>query len=266
MTYIPTSVQLSVHSADKKPVNFPKGSVVLEVDTGKHFYVNDAMEWNEATPENGGGGGGPHESTTLEGKNPMVMMKLDKSGTAAQMQVLDKETGHLVANLEYLKSSQSLSLDLFDRITGAVRTSMELKHNGKAYIDGVRVVTAEYYTYDFAKLQGPKPVHDETWQDMLVLNTPERVPGVYELKWEILFTTNAVDKSAKFRYSIDDGANWAVLTRRVLTVGTEGSIDMWFPYEITTKRNINLKVQVAKGDISMDFTCLFGSIVAKRVK
>ena len=265
MTYIPTSTQLSVHSADKKPVNFPKGSILLEVDTGRHFYVNDAMEWNEATPENGGGGGS-HESSTLEGDNPTMFMKMNAAGSAAQMQVIDKDSGHMVANFEYLKSTQSLSLDLFDKTTGAIRTSLELKHNSSIYINGNRLIDTNFYTYDFTKIAGPLSVHDDTWQDMLILDTPVRPPGVYELKWEILFTTNAIDKTAKFRYSIDDGANWAVLTRMINTVGTEGSIDIWFPYEVSTAQEIKLKVQVAKGDISMDFTCVFGSIVAKRVK
>ena len=44
---------------------------------------------------------------------------------------------------------------------------------------------------------------------------------------------NTVSKSAKFRYSIDNGATWAVLTREVKDKTNENTIQIWFPYEIT---------------------------------
>ena len=122
------------------------------------------------------------------------------------------------------------------------------------------------FTYDYIKLPNQLVVAGVAWEDAMVLTTPSRVPGVYEIKWELLFTMNTVSKSAKFRYSIDDGATWSILTREIKDKTNENTIDIWFPHLISSAQEFKIKVQVAKEVAGSVMKCKYGSIVVKRVK
>jgi len=69
-------------------------------------------------------------------------MHVSAAGTAAQMEVIDDETGHLVATMEWYKAAQEFSFNLFDRTTGVVKAEFEIKPDGNAYIGGEKVMTA----------------------------------------------------------------------------------------------------------------------------
>ena len=54
----------------------------------------------------------PREAYELVGQNPNIKMKIETGGTAAVMEVVDLETGHLVATMEYDKFNSSFLLTL----------------------------------------------------------------------------------------------------------------------------------------------------------
>ena len=210
--------------------------------------------------------GAKHETYSLEGNNPTMKMIIEAAGHAAQMQVVDKASGHMAATMEYLKATKEFLFTLFDSASGTAKATFELKQDGKGYIGTKEIVTTGFLTYDYIKLPSELVVAGTTWEDAMVLTTPSRVPGVYEIKWELLFTMNTVSKSAKFRYSIDDGATWSVLTREIKDKTNENTIDIWFPNPITTAQVFKIKVQVSKEDAGSVMKCKYGSIVVKRVK
>ena len=81
----------------------------------------------------------PKEQYALVGNNPIMRMDIVAGGHSAQMQVLDKETGHQVATMEYFKANGEFIFSLFDKDSGAVKNTFELKPDGKAYIQGKEV-------------------------------------------------------------------------------------------------------------------------------
>jgi len=206
------------------------------------------------------------ETYELVGDNPNMSMHINAAGTSAQMQVIDKATGHIVATMEYYKPDGAIMIDVADPTTGAIKNEFEIKPDGFVYINGSKIITEEHRTYDFVQVVGPLVVNDDTWEDAMVLTTPIRQPGIYEYKWEILFTMNVQNASAKFRYSIDDGATWAVLSKEVKDKTNEETINIWFPYELTTAQVVKLRVQVSKENASNEMICKYGSLVVQRVK
>jgi len=78
----------------------------------------------------------------LDEQNPTLSMHVGSGGTAAQMDVIDTETGHLVASMEWFKTNQDFTFNLFDRTTGALTAEFEIKPDGNAYIGGEKVLTA----------------------------------------------------------------------------------------------------------------------------
>ena len=205
----------------------------------------------------------PRDSVELIGANPVVKMLIEAGGHSAQMEVIDYDTMHLVAEMEYIKASQSFGFGLFDKDTGAQKASFEIKPDGNAYIGGKQMAITDY---EYVKIPNQITVAGTAWEDALILNTPLKPIGLYELKWEILFTMNTVSRSAKFRYSIDDGANWAVLSKEVKDKTNEETISIWFPYELAAAQEFKLKVQVAKEDAGSVMKCKFGSLVVERKK
>ena len=92
----------------------------------------------------------PRETYALIGNNPTMKMEVEDAGHNAQMQVLDKKTGHAVASMEWIKSTQEFSFALFDNLTGVVKATFEIKPDGKAYIGTKQVATLDDVT------SGPK--------------------------------------------------------------------------------------------------------------
>ena len=206
------------------------------------------------------------ETYELKGDNPNMSMHIAAGGTSAQMQVIDTATGHIVATMEYYKPDGAILIDVANPTTGAIETEFEIKPDGFVYINGSKIITEDHRTYDFVQLTNNLVVNDANWEDAMVLTTPIRQPGIYEYKWEILFTMNVVNASAKFRYSIDDGATWATLSKEVKDKTNEETINIWFPYELTTAQVVKLRVQVAKENAGNEMVCKYGSLVCQRVK
>ena len=85
----------------------------------------------------------PREIYALVGNNPTMKMEVEDAGLAAQMQVLDKKANRAVASMEWIKATQTFSFTLFDKSTGVVKATFEIKPDGKAYIGGHEVATHE---------------------------------------------------------------------------------------------------------------------------
>ena len=79
----------------------------------------------------------------LDADNPAFTMGVSDTGVSAQMQVLDKHTGHLVATMEWLKSSQVFTFSLFDKDSGASKATFEIRQDGHAYIHNYKVMTED---------------------------------------------------------------------------------------------------------------------------
>ena len=77
----------------------------------------------------------------LDPDNPTLTMHVSTAGTAAQMDVVDDETGHLVATMEWYKAAQEFTFNLFDRTTGVLKAEFEIKPDGNAYIGGEKIMT-----------------------------------------------------------------------------------------------------------------------------
>ena len=79
----------------------------------------------------------------LDKDNPLFDMEVSAIGSAAMMRVIDKETGHLVATMEWLKAEQEFVFNLLDKNTGLSKATFEIKPDGKAYIGGIEMLTVE---------------------------------------------------------------------------------------------------------------------------
>lgn len=79
----------------------------------------------------------------LEGDAPKVTMGVDQPGVGANMSVVDKSTGHVVASMQWTKSLQQFDLNLFDKDTGSAKNSFSMHEDGKVYINGKEVITSD---------------------------------------------------------------------------------------------------------------------------
>ncbi len=109
---------------------------------------------------------GPQTSQTLIGPVPSLKLEVEDGGTAATLQMYDMASPtHLVANMEWLKSTQELIWSLHDKDDGVVKAMMELKPDGKMYV-GTGMVQSEVQTIDtrldakvFNDMTGNEPAH-----------------------------------------------------------------------------------------------------------
>jgi len=85
----------------------------------------------------------PKEVYALIGDNPTMKMEVEDAGHAAQMQVIDKKTGHGVATMEWLKTTQEFIFSLSDKDTGVAKATFEIKPDGHAYIGTKQVATLD---------------------------------------------------------------------------------------------------------------------------
>ena len=97
----------------------------------------------------------PREIYALVGQNPVMKMEIEKGGKTAQMQVIDTEGGHAVAAMEWLSATQEFVFSLYDKNSGVVKATFEIKPDGKAYISGKSVATEKFVT-DHAAVAGAK--------------------------------------------------------------------------------------------------------------
>ena len=88
----------------------------------------------------------PREIYALIGQNPVMKMELETGGRSAQMQVIDKEAGHAVASMEWLKTTQEFVFTLYNKDSGVVKATFEIKPDGKAYVGGKEIVTVDAIT------------------------------------------------------------------------------------------------------------------------
>ena len=79
----------------------------------------------------------------LDADDPTMVLGVSDSGLAAQMQVLDKHTGHMVASMEWLKSTQTFMFTLFDKDSGTSKAIFEIKPDGHAYIGGKQILDSD---------------------------------------------------------------------------------------------------------------------------
>jgi hypothetical protein len=91
----------------------------------------------------------------LDTVNPTLTMHVGATGSAAQMDVVDSETGHLVASMEWYKPDQDFTFNLFDRTTGAMKAEFVMKPDGNGYIGGEQIQT----TPDRASMRLNQPVN-----------------------------------------------------------------------------------------------------------
>ena len=82
----------------------------------------------------------PVSEYELIGHSPTMKMVVETGGTAAQMQVLDQENMHLVATMEWLRSTGEFMFSLFDKTTGISKANFEIKLDGNAYIGDEKVL------------------------------------------------------------------------------------------------------------------------------
>ena len=80
----------------------------------------------------------------VKGANPAVELIAEPTSTAAQMQVVDKETGRMAASMEWFKATQEFVFTLFDTATGVAKAGFELKQDGKGYIGGSEILTSPH--------------------------------------------------------------------------------------------------------------------------
>ena len=79
----------------------------------------------------------------LDKDNPAMKMHVSASGAAAQMQVIDDETGHLVAEMSWMKGTQEFALMINERTTGVLKSSFVINANGETYISGSKAMTGK---------------------------------------------------------------------------------------------------------------------------
>ena len=70
----------------------------------------------------------------ISGENPVVEMEMEATGIEAAVQIIDKNTGHSLAALQYTRDNETLLIALMNRTSGAWRTLLELKPDGTATI------------------------------------------------------------------------------------------------------------------------------------
>jgi hypothetical protein len=93
----------------------------------------------------------------LDADNPTIPMHVSAAGTAAQMEVIDDETGHLVATMEWYKATQEFAFNLFDRTTGVLKAEFEIKPTGKAYLGGKEILVEGTATHNRASMRLNSP-------------------------------------------------------------------------------------------------------------
>jgi hypothetical protein len=79
----------------------------------------------------------------LSADNPTMEMKVKDAGIAAQMSVIDESTGHSVASMEWIKSTQSFMFALNDKDSGITKLQFEMKLDGTIQINGKRVLSED---------------------------------------------------------------------------------------------------------------------------
>ena len=80
----------------------------------------------------------------LDKDNPTLKMDVSDTGRAAQMQVTHKTRA--VASMEWFKDTQQFVFSLFDKTSGVVKATFEIKPDGKAYVGAKQVAVLDDIT------------------------------------------------------------------------------------------------------------------------
>ena len=112
----------------------PDGGFFIDIGTaGEIRYRQNGVIKSLINPE-------PIEIVELIGKNPSVVMKVETGGSVAQMSVVDDETQRLVASMEWVKSTGSFAFNLLDKNNGVIKSTLEIKTDGNAYMNGKKIL------------------------------------------------------------------------------------------------------------------------------
>jgi len=209
-----------------------------------------------------------YEQYELMGDNPTMKMSVKPGGIAAQMAVHDVETNRLVANMEWLKTTQSFSLNLLDRITGVIKNSMVINHNGTATLLGKEILTEGNRTYDFIKTGKPDGqsivISSTSYQPIAMLITQARKAGTYEITFSITFDYDSTNKSAIFHWTIDNGATFEEFRVEPKDKTDKKALTYTFPIVRTTDAvfevGINGKCESSGDTLTVDYA----SIIVER--
>jgi hypothetical protein len=82
----------------------------------------------------------PREINILEGANPSVEMHVIAGGHEAQMSVIDRESGHMVAMMAWYKATGVFDIALFNKATGIKQTELSIRPDGHVYINGDKLL------------------------------------------------------------------------------------------------------------------------------
>ena len=151
----------------------------------------------------------PREQYTLVGNNPTMKMEIEAAGTAAQMQVIDKATGHNVASMQYDKVTKSFSFILSDPASGVQKAFFQIKQDGNAYVDGKKIILE-------GELERPTVVSAYT-------NTPTKAELITAAKLLPHYTNDAAFWSAGHDFYVRDDPQTKMLL--VKYRGTPANVD-----------------------------------------
>jgi len=174
--------------------------------------VNSVLTLAEDVPVDG--------KYSLDGVNPVFKMGVLAGGIAAQMQVIDKETGREVATMEWHKATQTFNFVLFDKSSGVVKNSLSITPDGEATLNGHAIYTSKNRTYDY-QIRGiqdtgnPVLINQDTYKTVVELDVGEaRDADVYELKINASFKYSSTARSAYFQLSTDGGSTFSPFARK----------------------------------------------------
>jgi len=157
----------------------------------------------------------------VTGQNPIAQLEIDAGGTTAQLQVMDKTSGHAVASVEYTRSTEELYFALMNKTSGAWRTLLALKPDGTATIGNGMT------QHQIATLADPQPfdILDYNGVDLNNIlskgihyvdgiNKPSRTTtGMLEVKEYVaggqLLQTFYADNNFKSFHRVHDGNGWS---------------------------------------------------------
>ena len=107
----------------------------------------------------------------LDPDNPTMPMHVSATGTAAQMQVVDDETNHIVATMTWHKPTQTFTFALFDKDTGARKIEFLMSPDGRIYMNQHQIFNqsdlGDIHTYVAGKTLTEKLMELKTQVDTL---------------------------------------------------------------------------------------------------
>jgi len=103
-------------------------------------------------------------------------------------------------------------------------------------------------TYDHAIVENvPIETTDPDWTDVLTLTTPERQPGLYELRFSLQFTLNSTSQSFLYQFSMDGGGSWGpIYQKEVKDRSNTEVLEVMNLLELTAAQVVDVRVRCTR--------------------